>query len=180
MIRRLWPRSRGAWILVVSVIAAFAILDVLVLAGSDFALLLLVTLTGTLVGVALAYPVTYPLRGRFTNSGMGRVIGIFLSFAIFFGILYGGAAVLGVPAFPTAESGYAGTALYGLAFGWGISAPRFLGVSSAWHGRSTGSGTDSRALAVVGGILAGLFVSLIAIYLLGVYVISPLIRYLAS
>ncbi len=180
MIRRLWPRSRGEWILFVSLVVAFAVLDILVLAGSEFALLLLVTLTCSLIGVALAYGITYPLRERFTNSGMGRVLGLLLSFSMFFGTLYGGAALLGIPAFPTAESGYAGTALYGLAFGLGISAPRFLGLSSAWHGRATGSGTDSRTLLVVGGIVAGLFVLLLALYVAGVYLISPLIRYLAS
>ena len=179
MIRRLWPRSPGQWVTVISIVVAFAVLDALVIAGSDFALKLLVSLTGAVAGVAVAYAIMYPFRRRFADSGMSRFLGLLLSFALVLGILYGGAALAGVPAFPTTGSGYAGTFIYGFAFGFGVSAPRSLGLSSTRQERSRNNRTDWRVLALVLGVPAGLLTLLFALYFLGRYVFAPLVRYFA-
>lgn len=156
------------------------VLNVLVVLGSDLALKLLITLVGMLAGAAVAFAITFPFRDTFAVSGVWRIAANFLGLALVFGIIFGGAALAGVPAFPTAESGNTGTLIYGLAFGFGVSVPAGLGLSGTPEWRRDARGAELRVLAVVLGTVAGLFALLFALYLLIEYVAVPLIRTLAA
>ena len=173
---------RGAWrdwSVAVILVATFFVLNVLVLMGSGLALKLLVSLTGMFIGAVVAYAASYPFRMRFAESGAWRLLGIFLGLGLVFGIIYAGSALVGIPAYPTAESGNAGIFIYGLAFGFGIFVPRSLGLTLAPKGRP-GEGWDPRVLAVTSGVMVGFFVLLFAFYVLIEYLGAPLIRYFAG
>lgn len=182
MLGRLRPRTRRGRAGYALGLVTFLVLDALALMGSELALELLVTLSGMLVGAGAAYAVTRPFRNRLAVSGVWRIVGVFVGLAFVFGIIFGGSALLGVPAFPTAESGNAGALIYGLAFGFGVSVPHGLGLSG--YGGRPGAGEDARGdlrlAAVVLGAVAGLFVLLFAAFLVLEYVVAPLIRYLAA
>ncbi len=180
MIRGLWPRTWRAWSAYGLGLGTFVILNVLVVLGSDLALKLLITLVGMFAGGVVACAITYPFRDTFAVSGVWRIVGNFVGLALVFGIIFGGAALTGVPAFPTAESGNAGTFIYGLAFGFGVSVPAGLGLSGTPEWRRESRGVELRVLAVVLGTIAGLFALLFALYLLIEYVAVPLIRALAA
>ena len=180
VIRGLWPRTWRGWSAYALGLGTFIVLNVLVVLGSDLALKLLITLVGMLAGGAVASAIIYPFRARFAASGSWRMAGIFLGLALVFGIIFGGSALTGVPAFPTAESGAAGTLIYGLAFGFGVSISARLGLSGTSEWRRESEGPELRVLAVVLGTVAGLFALLFALYLLIEYVAVPLIQYLAA
>lgn len=180
MILGLWPRTWRGWSVYALGLGTFVILNVLVVLGSDLALKLLITLVGMLVGTAAAYTITYPFRDTFVVSGVWRMVGNFVGLALVFGIIFGGSALTGIPAFPTAESGAAGTFIYGLAFGFGVSVPAGLGLSGTPEWRRESRGVELRVLAVVLGTIAGLFALLFTLYLLIEYVAVPLIRAFAA
>lgn len=180
MTRGLWPRTWRGWSAYALSLGTLIVLNVLVVLGSDLALKLLITLVGMLVGAVVAYAITYPFRNMFAVSGVWRIAGNFVSLALVFGIIFGGSALIGIPAFPTAESGNAGTLIYGLTFGFGVSVPAALGLSRTPEWRRDSRGAELRVLAVVLGTVAGLFALLFALYLLIEYVAVPLIRYLAA
>ena len=179
-IRRLRPRTSGGWIALVCVVGAFAILDGFVLAGSDFALKLLVSLAGLVLGLVAAYATSHPFRHKFVRSGAWRLGGIFAGLALVFGIIYGGAALAGIPAFPTAGNGNIGNFIYGVAFGVGISIPKRFGLAPTHRKTARSEGIDPKVLAVLVGIPAGLFALVFAGYVVGRFVISPIIRYLVA
>lgn len=164
----------------ISVVVAFAVLDGFVLAGSDFALKLLVSLAGVVLGLGVAYAITHPFRQRFAQAGTWRFVGIFVGLALVFGIIYGGAALAGIPAFPTAGSGNTGNFIYGLALGVGISIPKRFGCALTYQRTSRSDGIDPRVLTVLVGVPAGLFALVFTLYVFARYMIAPLIRYFAA
>lgn len=102
--------------------------------------------------------------------------------ALAFAIVFGGSALAGIPAFPTAKSGNVGALIYGFAFGFGASVPRTLGFSGALEasGRREIRSSELRTVGVALGVVAGLFAPSFAVYALIEYVAAPLIRYLAG
>lgn len=180
MIRRLWPRTRRDWTVAVLTVSTFFLLDVLALMGSDPATKLLVSLTGMLMGGVLAYGACYPFRTKFAGSGTWRLLGVFLGLALVFGIIYAGSALAGIPAFPTAEGGSAGTFIYGFAFGFGIFVPKSLGLSPVREAQPGEERAGLRILALMLGIAAGLLAVFFALYVVVEYVAAPLIRSFAG
>lgn len=178
---RLWPRAGWAWAYVALCAAGFLLLDVLVLMGSELARELLIFLAGMLAGAFLAFAATYPFRRIVAGVGVWRNAGVFLNLALVFGIIFGGSALAGVPAFPTSASGDAGFLIYGFAFGFGTSTPYGLGLATetAKTSRKIRHGGLSAA-AVALGTVAGLFGLLFALFLIIEYAAVPLIRYLAA
>ena len=142
-IRGLWPRTGRAWALVVAGVVTFSLLNVLVLGGSELALDLLISLSGALAGFAAARLGTYPVRRR--GSGVGRIFGLFAGLAVGFLIIFGGTALAGIPPFPTAEGGNAGTMIYGLAFGFLVGVPGGLAPPGP---RPASSGSEAKVVAV--------------------------------
>lgn len=181
MIRRLWPRTRGAWGVVVLVVLAFFVLDVLALMGSDLATDLLIFSAGTLVGAGVGYAAAYPLRDRFASSGDWRMIGIILGLASVAGIILLGSSLADIPVFPTAEGGNAGDVIYGLAFGFGACFMSGLGPSRRTvprtHGRD--GSLELRLLFVTAGAVGALFALAFAAYVVFEYVVGPIVRYFA-
>jgi hypothetical protein len=144
------PRSWKGWGFVVFGLLTFFVLDVLASMGEDLATELLVSLSGTVLGSAVAYAVARPFR-RFVGAGIWRTLGIFFGLALTFGIVFAGSALAGIPAFPPAQSGNVGALIYGSAFGFGISVPRGLSVSGPFYasGRQEAGGSDLRAVVLV-------------------------------
>lgn len=162
--------------MVAGVLAFFA-LDVLALRGSDLALDLLIFLSGMLAGWALARVATYPFR-KTVGPGFGRTVGLFAGLASVFVIVFGGTALAGIPAYPTAEGGNAGTMIYGLALGFGTGA--LGGLEPARSVPAPGSGPAWKVVAVILGTVAALFGLLFALYLALEYALVPLIRAIAG
>ena len=178
-IRRLWPKTRRAWILTVAGVLAFLVLDVLVLRGSELALDLLIFLSGMLAGWVLARLATYPFRRRVAGSGVGRTIGLFAGLASVFVIIFGGTALAGIPAYPTAEGGNVGNMIYGLALGFLIGVPGGL-VPAETRSYPPLPGSGLKVVAVILGTVAALFGLLFGLFLLLEYALVPLIRTLAG
>ena len=176
-IRRLWPKTRRAWTLAGLGALTFFALNLLVLRGSELALDLLISLSGALTGAAVARLATYPFRR--TGSAMRRTVGLFLGLASVFVIIFGGTTLAGIPPFPTAEGGNAGTLIYGLAIGFGIGVPGGL-VPAEEKIPAPGSGSEVRVVALILGTVAALFAALFVVYLLLEYAIVPLIRAVAA
>ena len=170
-LRRLKPGTRRGWGLYVIGLAAFSALDVLALMGVDLALRLLVSLSGLVLGAAAAYALARPFRGL---VGVYWMLAIFVGLALTFVIIFGGSALAGVPAFPTAESGNVGLLIYGFAFGFGVFVPGGLGFSGTF------GASDLRALGLALGVVAALFALLFAAFVLIEYLAAPLIRHLAG
>lgn len=164
--------------MVVGVLTFFA-LDVLALRGSDLALDLLIFLSGMLAGGAAARLATYPLRKKFGDSGIGRTFGLFAGLASVFAIVFGGTALAGIPPYPTAEGGNAGTMIYGLALGFLVGVPGGL-VRAENRPPPPPPGSNLKIVAVIFGTVAALFGLLFALFLLLEYALVPLIRALAG
>lgn len=182
-IRKLWPRTRGAWTFAILALVTFFVLDVLALMGSDLAVKLLSTLAGMLLGMAVAYAVAYPFRKLFETLGVWRILGVFLGLALVFGIIVGGSVLAGIPLFPTAEGGDVGALIYGLAFGFGLSVARALAPSrgpAAPAERGGLSRSELKFVCVIVGGVVSLFAAFFALFLLIEYVVTPLIRYLVG
>lgn len=177
--RRPWTWKR--WGLFALGLVTFFVLDVLALMGEDLATKLLVSLSGMVLGAAVAYAITRPLR-RFVGAGIWRTLGIFLGLALTFVIVFAGSALAGIPAFPTAQSGNVGAMIYGLAFGFGITVPGGLGASNTLRsqGRLEAGGPELRTVVVVLGAVAGLFALLFALFVLVEYLVAPLIQHFAG
>lgn len=156
----------------VACVLTFFALNVLVLRGSELALDLLISLSGLLAGIAAARLATYPFR---RESGNRRVVALFVGLASVFAIIFAGTALAGIPPYPTAEGGNVGTAIYGLALGFGIGVPGGLAPT-----RAPAAGSETRVVVVVLGTVVALFSLLLAVYLLLEYVLVPLIRALAA
>ena len=178
-VRRLWPRTRRAWVVATACVLAFFALDVLVLRGSDLALDLLLSLSGMLAGLGAARLGTYPLRRKLDRWWLGRTVGLFVGLAAGFVIIFGGAALAGIPPYPTAEGGDAGTLIYGFALGFGIGVPG--GLAPAESGpRPATSRSELKVVAVVLGTVVALFSLLFVLFLVLEYALVPLIRSLAE
>ena len=177
--RRLWPRTGRAWALVVVGVLTFLALDVLTLRGSDLALDLLIFLSGMLAGLAVSRLATYPFRRRSGGSGLGRTVGLFAGLASVFAIIFGGTALAGIPPYPTAEGGNAGTMIYGLALGFLVGFPGGL-VRAESRPQPPLPGSSLKVVAVIFGTVAALFGLLFALFLLIEFVAVPLIRTLAA
>jgi hypothetical protein len=159
---------------VVAGVLTFFALNVLVLRGSELALDLLISLTFLLAGLAVARLATRPFRRGAANR---KVVALFAGLASVFVIVFGGTALAGIPPFPTAEGGNAGTAIYGFALGFGIGVPGGLAPARV---PTTGSGSETKVVAVVLATVVALFSLLLAVYLLLEYALVPLIRALAA
>jgi hypothetical protein len=184
VISRIWPPSGRGWALVAFCALVFLALDVLALAGFDFAVELLVFLVAGLAGAGLAFVAAYPLRRRARSGSAWMLFGFLAGLASTFGLVYLGAALFGIPAFPTAESGHAGTFVYGFAMLFGLTfASRFgPGRVPARDEASAGDLGANRArigvLAVVVGAVAGLFALTFLASVVLEYVVFPLARLL--
>ncbi len=173
------PRTWKGWGLYALGLITFFVLDVLALMGEDLATKLLVSLSGMVLGATVAYAVAHPF-GRFVGTGVWRILGVFVGFALAFGVIFAGSALAGIPAFPTAQSGNVGALIYGFAFGFGVSIPRGLGFSSGGldaSGRREPRESNLRAGGVALGVVAALFALLFAFFVLIEYLSAPLIRY---
>ena len=181
LLRRLWPRTHGAWALAVLVVLAFFALDVLALAGSELATDLLIFCAGMAVGMAAAYAAALPLRDRFAASVGWRPAGIALGFASVFGIILIGSALADIPGFPTAEGGSVGGFIYGLASGFGACFLGVLGPSRGAVARTGGRGGSPELTLLLGaaGAVAALFTLAFALYVLFEYVVAPPVRFFA-
>ena len=178
-IRALWPKTRRAWTVVALCALAFLALNVLALWGSDLAWDLLIFLSGALVGLAATRLATYPFRKKSGVSGVGRIFGLFLGLALVFVIIFGGTALAGIPAYPTAEGGNVGNMIYGLALGVLVGIPG--GLAPAERRRPAPSDrSEIKVVAIILGTVAALFGLLFVLYLLIEYVAVPLIRSLAG
>ena len=175
------PRSWEGWGFFVFGLLTFFFLDVLALVGEDLATELLVALSGMVLGLAVAYAIARPI-GRFVGAGIWRTLGTFFGLALTFGIVFGGSALAGIPAFPTAQSGNVGALIYSFALGFGVSVPIGLSASGPFHasGRREAGGSDLRTVVLVLGVVAGLFALLLALFVLVEYLVAPLIRHFAG
>lgn len=180
MVRRMWPRTRRAWTVVVLCALTFFVLNLLVLLGSDLALDLLVFLSGALVGAAVARLAAHFFGSAFGGSVVRRALGVFVGLASIFAIVFAGAAIAGIPAFPTAEGGRAGDLIYGLAMGFGLSAVRSLGGLDSDAPPEPPARSELKVAAVVLATVAALFGALFVAFLVIEYVAVPLIRSLAG
>ncbi|WP_119069511.1 hypothetical protein [Rubrobacter indicoceani] len=181
------PGSRRAWVYLVCAVGVFLILDVLALAGSTFATGLLVTLGGFVVGVTGAVGLVYPFTKRLARSSPLRYLWFFGGVASLFLIVVVGSALAGIPLFPTAEGGFTSAFLYGLAFGFGSGAANFAlggGVRSAFLGVLADSPESSRVAARTLGVIAATIIGLLLLFLLGYvlleFILTPIVRSLAS
>ena len=172
------PITRRRWGLYALALIAFFFLDVLALMGEDLATKLLVSLSGMVLGATVAYAVAHPFR-RLVGTGAWRILGVFVGFAVTFGVIFAGSALAGIPAFPTAQSGSVGALIYGFAFGFGVSVPRGLGFSGGLDasGRREPRGSNRRAGGVALGVVAALFALLFMLSVLIEYLSAPIIRY---
>jgi hypothetical protein len=158
-------------------VLTFFLLDVLALRGSDLALDLLIFLSGMLGGVAAARLATYPFRRMVSGYGIWRTVGLFAGFASVFAIIFGGTALAGIPPYPTAEGGDAGTMIYGLAVGFLVGVPGGLAPAGE---RRPSPVPDLKVAAVILGTVVALFGLLFMLFLLLEYALVPLIRALAG
>ena len=164
--------------MVLGVLTFFA-LDLLALRGSDLALDLLIFLSGMLAGVTAARLATYPFRRLAERSAIWRTVGLFAGLAFVFVIIFGGTALAGIPPYPTAEGGNAGTMIHGLALGFLVGVPGGLAPVGLEESRPS-PGPDLKVAAVVLGTVVGLFGLLFMLFLLLEYALVPLIRALAA
>ncbi|QIN80153.1 hypothetical protein GBA65_18340 [Rubrobacter marinus] len=184
----LLPASGGGRAALISAVAVFLALDVLVLLGSDLALGLLVLMTGLVAGLVLAVLATLPVRRTLERGGLGNLFGFLVGLASMFGIVFLGTYVAGLPSYPTAEAGHLGTALYGFAFGFGATLCGLslrLPASSrpAYRGTADRDGGDRiwlRTALIVVGAAAGLFGLLFFAFVLFEYVLVPVVEIFAS
>ena len=183
----LLPASRQGRAALVSGVVLFLFLDVLVVLGSELALGLLVLLTGLVAGLALARLSTLPVRRTLERGGPGNLFVFLAGLASMFVIVFLGTDAAGIPAYPTAEGGHLGTAIYGFAFGFGVAvcvaSLRPPAVPSAYRGAAAKDGTSGillRTSFVLVGVVVGLFGLLFVAFLLLEYVLAPLVRLFAS
>lgn len=169
-------------------VAVFLVLDVLVVLGSELALGLLVLSSGLLAGLVLAWIAMFPARRALERGGPANLFGFLLGLASTFAIVFFATYAAGIPAYPTAEGGHLGTAIYGLAFGFGATVCRLSLRSSVvsrpvYRGTAVEDGTDRvwlRASLVVASVVAGLFGLLFFAFLVFEYVLGPVVRLLVS
>ncbi len=93
------PRSWKGWGFVVFGLLTFFVLDLLALMGGDLATRLVVSLSGMVLGSAVAYAVARTFS-RFMGVGIRRSLGIFSGLALTFVIVFAGSALASIPAFP--------------------------------------------------------------------------------
>ena len=158
-------------------VLTFFVLDLLALWGSDLALDLLIFLSGMLAGAVAARLATYPFRRLAEGAGIWRIVGLFVGLASVFVIIFGGTALAGIPPYPTAEGGNAGTMIHGLALGFLVGVPGGLATSGE---RRSSSAPDLKVVAVILTTVAGLFGLLFMLFLLLEYALVPLIRTFAA
>ncbi|AHY45735.1 Hypothetical Protein RradSPS_0452 [Rubrobacter radiotolerans] len=180
---RFLPRSRAAWAALVVAVAAFLVLDVLALLGSEFAAGLLVSLVGIACGAAVAALAARPLIRRSKPGGPGRFLWFFGGIASLFVIAVGGSALAGIPLFPTAEGGRVSFLLYGLAFGFGSAVCAFSSGGARSGPLFDEGGSSGAALRAVVAVLA--FVLAFAVlcllgYVFIEFVLAPLARSFAT
>lgn len=172
----------------VSGIVVFLVLDVLVVLGSELALGLLVLLTGALAGLVLAGLVTLPVRRTLERGGPANLFGFLVGLASMFVIVFLGTYAGGIPAYPTAEGGHLGTAIYGFAFGFGATVCRLslrppAASPSVYRGTGTQDGAGRiwlKTSLIMAGAVAGLFGLLFVAFLLFEYVLVPVAKLFAS
>jgi hypothetical protein len=178
-IRRLLPRTGRSWAFAVFGVLTFFALDLLALRGSDLALDLLIFLSGMLAGAVAARLATYPFRRLAERAVIWRPVGLFAGLAFVFVIIFGGTALAGIPAYPTAEGGNVGNMIYGLALGFLIGVPGGL-VPAESRSYPPLPGSGLKVVAVILGTVAALFGLLFGLFLLLEYALVPLIRTLAA
>ncbi len=93
------PRSWKGWGFVVFGLLTFFVLDLLALMGGDLATRLVVSLSGMVLGSAVAYAVARTFS-RSMGVGIRRTLGIFSGLALTFVIVFAGSALASIPAFP--------------------------------------------------------------------------------
>ena len=182
------PSTRRGRAVLVSGVVAFLVLDVLVVLGSELALGLLVILTGLVAGLVLAYLAVFPVRRVLERGGPENLLGFLVGVASTFAIVFVGTQAAGIPAYPTAEGGHLGTAIYGLAFGFGatvcgLSLRSPVRSTSAYRSTVPEDGTGRvwlRASFIVAGVVAGLFGLFFFASLMIEYVLAPIVRLLVS
>lgn len=182
------PATRQGRAALVAGIVIFLGLDVLVVLGSDLALGLLVLSTGLLAGLVLALLVTLPVRPTLERGGPGNLFLFLLGLASTFLIVFIATSMAGIPAYPTAEGGHLGTAIYGFAFGFGATVCRVSlrpsAVTPSIHrGTAAGAGPGRvwlRASLIVAGVVAGLFGVLFFAFLVFEYVLAPVVKLIVS
>jgi len=178
---RPWPKTARGWAYLVAFALVFGALNWAALAGSRVALGLLVMLSAVLVGAGGAYLISRPLTKGASPGSPRRLLGFLLGVASVFGVPFLGAALFGIPPFPTAEGGNVGHAVHGFSYGFGLALARFsveAGGSAAARYRATGDTGRVwlRAAVIVGGALAGLYTLAFVLALLGSFVIGPIVR----
>lgn len=181
------PKSRLAWVYLICAVGLFIVLDVLALSGSTFATGILVTMGGFVLGAVVAVALVYPFTKRLERSSPVRYMWFFGAVASLFLIVVIGSAIAGIPLFPTAEGGLTSIFLYGLAFGFGASAANFaLGgsVRSAFLGVLADSPESSRVALQTVGVIAATIAGLLLLFFLGYiffeFILTPIVRSLAS
>jgi hypothetical protein len=181
VLRGLRPKTWRGWVLYAFGLVTFFVLDVLAFMGKDLATELLVSLSGVVLGAAVAYAVARPFR-RLVGTGIWRMLGIFLGLAVTFVVIFAGSALAGIPAYPTAQGGNVGALIYGFALGFGVSVPRGLGFSGASEASEglVANRSDLRTLVLVLGTVASLFALLFVLFVLAEYLAAPLIQYLVG
>jgi hypothetical protein len=164
----------------VLVAVVFGVLNVLTLAGSRVALGLLAALSAGLVGAGIAYLASLFLVPKGAVPGSPRrLVGFMIGVASVFGIPFVGAALFGIPPFPTAEGGNVGHAVHGFSYGFGLALARFsIGPGGTPRRRASAPEEKAwaRVLLVVVGALAALSVLAFVASLLFRYVLGPLVR----
>ena len=184
----LLPVTGQGRVALVTGIVIFLALDVLVVLGSDLALGLLVLSTGLLAGLVFALLVTLPVRRTLERGGPGNLFCFLLGLASMFLIVFLATSAAGIPAYPTAEGGHLGTAIYGFAFGFGLTVCRVSlrpsAVSpSVYRGAAPKDGADRvwlKASLIVAGVVAGLFGVLFFAFLVFEYVLTPVVKLFVS
>ncbi len=184
----LLPATRLGRAFLVAGVLVFLALDVLVVLGSELALGLLVLSTGLLAGLVLARLVTFPARRMLERGGSENLFVFLLGLASMFLIVFVATSAAGIPAYPTAEGGHLGTAIYGFAFGFGATVCRAslrpsAVTPSVYRGTAPADGTGRvwvRASLLVAGVVAGLFGLLFFAFLTLEYVLVPVVKLFVS
>lgn len=178
---RLWPKTKRGWAYLAAFALVFGALNWAALAGSRVALGLLVMLSAGLIGALGAGLISRPLLRGSEPGSPRRLLGFLLGVASVFGVPFLGAALFGIPAFPTAEGGNVGHAVHGFSYGFGLALARFSigsGGSAVVRYRTAGRSGSVwlRAAVIVGGALAGLYTLAFVLSLLGSFVVGPIVR----
>jgi len=156
------------------------VLNVLALTGSEVALGLLVTLSAGLVGAGLSWLVSRPFLKGAGAGGPRRLAGFMAGVACVFGIPFVGAAIFGIPPFPTAEGGNVGHAVHGFSYGFGLALARFSASSGGVVTHRSSYAGDGQVWMRIGLVVLSALVLLVVLAflasLLFEYVLGPIVR----